>query len=77
METLSTYVIYMLNICQRQSADLHPHDCHCPSDAASPISWRSPLVKPDLAALCFNADIVVPRLASVRTSARLPLVSPP
>jgi hypothetical protein len=66
---LSTYVIYVLSICWSPSAWLPP-----PSDGPSPIChWRSPLVKPDLVALCFNAGIAFPRLTSVGTSARLPL----
>jgi hypothetical protein len=53
----------MSDICQRQTADLHLHHCHLLSDASSPICrWRSPLLKPNLTAICFNADIVVPRL---------------
>jgi hypothetical protein len=53
----------MSDIGQRQTADFHLHHCHLCSDASSPIyRRRNLLLKPDLVAICFNADIAVPRL---------------
>jgi hypothetical protein len=63
-------------VCDLHAEYLSMPTCWSPSASLPSPQWciiadlllEKPLVKPDLAALCFNANITVPRLTSVRTS---------